>query len=662
MEFDPIRVLLVEDHLAEARLLQELLSMNGLTQFEVSHVNRLQAAIVELTQQSYQVVLLDLTLPDSYELASLERLIALFPKLPIVVLTNTNDENLAIEAMRRGAQDYLVKRSVNGEVLVRSLRYAVERKQISEALQAANTALEQRVQERTTSLQQEIQQRQRIQERLELAQKVCKIGSFEWDLQTNELVWTAELEMLYGLEPGGFAGNVQAWLQLIHPDDRDRVHQDLEQAVSSHTLLDTEFQILPTARWIAVRGSVFYSDSGQPLRMLGINTDITERKQLEAQFLRAQRLESIGTLASGIAHDLNNILTPILAIAQLLPLKLPQLDSHNRELLKTLEISSKRGAEIVKQILSFARGATGKPVQLNVAHVLMEIERILHETLPKSIEIHQEIAQTLPIVMGDATQLQQVLMNLCVNARDAMPAGGRLSLEARVIDIDAEFARHHLDAKVGAYLQVVVSDSGIGIPVDLRDRIFDPFFTTKAVGQGTGLGLSAAMGIIRSHGGFIDLESEVGQGSRFMIYLPIVSVPTSLAPVELKCLTGQAELILVVDDEVAICEVAKTTLETHNYRVLTARDGEEAIALYAQHQQEISSVLLDLMMPDLDGLAAIPRLRQLNPALPIIAMTGQSSSETLHQVQNARIQGLLRKPFTSQELLQTLHQVTAAVR
>lgn len=686
-----MNILLVEDNLAEARLLKEVLKGAILSRFNLAHVKRLGEAIATLETESFDVVLLDLTLPDSEGLASLDSLIQHAPSLPIVVLTNTNDDELAIESVRHGAQDYLMKRQINQEILVRSLRYAIERKQAAEALREANEILEKRVQERTAALEmanellrQEIEWRQRIQSRLELAQQAGKIASFEWLIPTNDIVWTAELEALYGLAPGSFDGQYEGWMQSIHPDDRPKVEQELWQAVKNGQGLDTEFRIVCPSdtrreeeyylldeascpltssccvpgeiRWIAVKSSLFCDQIGKPVRMIGIHMDITEKKQLEAQFLRAQRLESLGTLASGIAHDLNNILTPILAVVQLLPLKLPNLNNNTQQLLKTLESSAQRGADLIKQILSFARGVEGKRVNLQIHHLLFEIEQIIHQTLPKSIDIHSNIPANLWTISGDTTQLHQVFMNLCVNARDAMPEGGNLQIIAQNFMVDEQYARMHIDAKVGAYVVVTVADTGMGIPPEIIHRVFDPFFTTKEVGKGTGLGLSAVLGIVKSHGGFIDVQSEVNKGSVFKVFLPAIESPTQETDDDLELLTGEQELILVVDDEAAITEITKTTLETYNYRVLTASDGIEAIALYAEYKDEIAGVLMDIMMPTMDGTTIIPLLRRLNPNVYVLAMSGLNSTEVVSQVQKLGFQGFLSKPFTTKELLWALYK------
>ncbi len=612
------------------------------------------------------MILLDLTLPDSTGLDSLDAVIRCAPGLPIVVLTNTNDDELAVEAVRHGAQDYLVKRSLNHDSLVRSLRYAIERKQTAEALREANEILEQRVCERTAELEttnqllkQEIEQRQTMQERLELAQQAGKIGTFEWHIQSNAVTWTAELEALYGLAPGSFDGRYDGWVQALHPDDRPRVEQELQAAVTFQQRLDTEFRILcPSGetRWIAARSSLFHDATGQPFRMIGIHMDITEKKQLESQFLRAQRLESIGTLASGIAHDLNNILTPILAVVQLLPLKVTTLDEQTQRLLKIAETSVKRGAELVKQILSFARGVEGKQASLQMQHLLSEIEKIIQPTLPKLIAIQTNVPATLWTVCGDATQLHQVFMNLCVNARDAMPQGGTLQITAENVLIDAQYARMHLDASIGPQVVISVTDTGCGIPIQILHRIFDPFFTTKEVGKGTGLGLSAVLGIVKSHNGFIHVQSEVNQGSTFKVYLPATESSVLALDDDLELLTGQQELILVVDDEANIREIIKSTLETYRYRVITATDGIEAIAAFAEHRTEISSVLMDMMMPTLDGTMTLPLLRRFNPSVHVTGMSGLSPTETTAQAQTLGFNSFLSKPFTTKELLQILRQ------
>jgi two-component system, cell cycle sensor histidine kinase and response regulator CckA len=646
LQYPDIHVLLLEDNLAEARLLQEIFKGTVNSQFSLTHVKRLGDAITQLKSNSFDVALLDLTLPDSHGLGSLDTLIHDAPDLPIVVLTSTNDDELALDAVRHGAQDYLVKRQVNLDILVRSVRYAIERKQAAVALREVNE-----------TLRQEIESRESIQNRLGLAQQAGKIGTFEWNLITDRVTWSIELEALYGLAPGSFDHSHAQWLETIYPEDRPKVEAELSKSRQLRQGLDLEFRIVDpdtNVQWIAIKSNIFLDRTGNPTRTIGMHMDITEKKQLEQQFLRAQRLESLGTLASGIAHDLNNILTPILSVAQLLPLRLTNIDDRSQNLLKILESSARRGADLIKQILSFARGIEGKRVCLQPHHLLVDIQKIVQQTLPKSIEIDTDIAADLWTVLGDMTQLHQVLMNLCVNARDAMPQGGTLSIQASNCSIDETFARNHLDATVGNYVAITVADTGTGIQPQLLHRIFDPFFTTKEIGKGTGLGLSAVMGIVKSHDGFIDVQSQVNQGTQFQIYLPACDTPIQPVENEPELLSGRQQLILVIDDEIAISTLIKATLETYNYRVLTANDGAHAIELYVQHRDAISSVLIDMMMPVMDGLTTVTALHQLNPDLPVIAMSGLNSVEAVAQAERFGCRYFIAKPFTTRDLLQTL--------
>ena len=412
-------------------------------------------------------------------------------------------------------------------------------------------------------------------------------------------------------------------------------------------------KIIVEGRWTVIR-----DEQGNPKSILTVATDITEKKQLEAQFLRTQRLQSIGTLASGIAHDLNNILTPILAVAQLLPLKLPDLDDNTQELVKIVLDNCKRGSDLIKQILSFARGTETQRTTLQAGHLLVEVARVARQTFPKSIEICMDIAtKDLWTVSADATQLHQVLLNLCLNARDAMANGGTITLAIANFFIDENYARMHLDARVGPYVAMTISDTGCGISTENLERIFEPFFTTKELGKGTGLGLSTVLGIVKSHGGFVEVYSEAGSGTCFKIYLPAVEGTENQTFSELEPPPGAGELILVVDDETSILEITKTSLETYNYQALIARDGIEAIALFARHGHEIKAVLIDLMMPNLDSMTTIRTLQKLNPQVPIVVMSGLASNEVLSKAASTDIQAFLAKPFTAWELLNTLQKV-----
>ena len=403
------------------------------------------------------------------------------------------------------------------------------------------------------------------------------------------------------------------------------------------------------------RATLIADPDGMPRSVLLINTDITEQKKFEMQLLRAQRLESIGTLASGVAHDLNNILTPILMCAQTLRNGLA--DEDRESALSLIEESAQRGASVVKQVLTFARGVEGNRVSIKPSHLVHEMADIAQKTFPKSIEITSRYPEDLWSIKGDPTQLHQVLLNLSVNARDAMPRGGRLEIAAENVDVDESYAAMTPDAKVGPHVLFRMSDTGTGIASEMIDKIFDPFFTTKQLGKGTGLGLSTALGIVKSHGGFLSVYSEQGKGTTFKVCLPAIMSEEDLqksktpgAPVQ-----GNGELILVVDDETNILRITKMILEKNNYQVISANDGPEALALFTQHIQEIKVVLTDISMPYMDGMELVRALRKMKPDVRIIAFTGQDQQARLSELQAMKVNNFLSKPFGTDKLLAAVH-------
>jgi PAS domain S-box-containing protein len=406
-----------------------------------------------------------------------------------------------------------------------------------------------------------------------------------------------------------------------------------------------------------IEASISQIDDGGHKLFTAIIRDVSEKKRLESQFLRAQRMESIGTLAGGIAHDLNNVLSPILTAIELLQMRFT--DETGQRLLSILHTNAVRGSEMVKQVLSFARGVEGEHIPLQATHLIKEIVKILADTMPKSIDITFSIESELWAVSGDATQLHQVLMNLCVNARDAMPQGGRLRIEAENVEIDEHYARMNVDAKPGKYVSIGVIDTGLGIPEQNLNKIFDPFFTTKEQGQGTGLGLSTVAGIVRSHRGFINVYSEIGRGARFKVHLPAIdsanAAPASQPRHDLP--VGADELVLVIDDENSIREVAKETLSAFGYRVIVAGDGAEAMAVFAAHKNEVKVVITDMMMPYMDGPATIRALRRLDSKVKIIATSGLKSEDKLADASQLGVKTFLPKPYTAEKLLKTVAAV-----
>jgi PAS domain S-box-containing protein len=382
--------------------------------------------------------------------------------------------------------------------------------------------------------------------------------------------------------------------------------------------------------------------------------DLTERKKIERQFLRAQRMESIGTLAGGIAHDLNNLLAPITLGVELL--RFENKDPRSLSVIDTIERSAHRGVNLVKQVLSFARGAEGNRVPVHIGTVMGEVKDMADCTFPKNVVLEMAIPKDLWLVMADPTQLNQVVLNLCVNARDAMPDGGRLELTARNIEIDQQFAVMNRGISPGRYVILQVTDTGLGIPREIIDRIFEPFFTTKEIGKGTGLGLSTVMGIARAHGGSVNVYSEPGKGTTFKIYLPAqpLSAATSPDPTTAELPRGNGELVMVVDDEASVVAITKQTLEAFGYRTVVAEDGAQAIALYAMQRDQISIILTDMMMPIMDGPALISAIFRINPRAVIVAASGLNANGNQTRGNDQRVRHFLPKPYSADTLLKLL--------
>jgi PAS domain S-box-containing protein len=624
----PVKVLIVDDDEDDYILTRDLLSEIQGTKFVLEWVDNFAAALERMKQKQHDVYLLDYRLGDRNGLELLQAAIAAGCQAPIILLTGQGDRQIDMEAMKAGAADYLDKSQLGRYWLERSIRYAIERKRT-----------EQKMQEQAALLD------------------IATDAIFVRELGDGIVFWNQGAERLYGWKAAEVIGKNTH--ELIYPESTPPppdVYETLKQVGEWQGELDQVTKngkkLIVQSRWNLVRDA-----DGQPKSILIVNTDITQKKQLEAQFLRAQRMESLGTLAGGIAHDLNNVLTPMLMVVQLLQLKLK--DEQSQQWLAILENNVKRGAELVKQVLSFARSYEGKRIVLQAGHLILEIRRIVQQTFPKSIEISTDIAPDLWTVCGDATQLHQVLLNLCVNARDAMPYGGTLGILAENIWLDENYARMNIDAQVGPYIAITVSDTGIGIPNEIVDKIFDPFFTTKEVGKGTGLGLSTVIGIIKSHGGFISVYSEVEKGTKFKAYLPATEVKEvkSVKEDKKEPFNGQGELILVADDEEAVCEITKLSLETSGYKVLVAPNGIEAIRVYSQYKQEIGLVLLDMMMPLMDGATTIRTLQKINPNVSIIAVSGLSSNQQIAELSGSSVKRFLLKPYTAQELLKNVSEV-----
>ncbi len=727
--------------------------------FTLQHVSIRKDFEAAVREGVWDVALVDYYLPGYSGEEALKFCRATTPELPLIFVSGTINEEQAIEALKLGATDYVLKHRLSrlAPAVVRACEEVRARREKS--------VTDRRLHETELFLQ--------------TAMEVGQIGSWTSSLEGDgELVWSRGSHHIFGLEAGAIMPSREFFYRTVHPDDLRVVAEAVEKAIASRGDYRVDHRILRAdgaTRWVHEQGRVICNEAGRPIKLVGVvqditerkeaddkireqaellnfaqsaiithdmegrvlfwnqsaeqlygwtaaealgvdvratlyakdaelfadirrkaleaghwhgelthqckngrpvvcdsrwsvvrdaagrlrsilsvNTDLTERKHLEQQFLRAQRMECVGSLASGIAHDINNVLAPVLMSVELFREKLTS--PEDTEILDNLEASAQRGADIVRQVLTFARGADGQRARMQLRRVAIEITKIVQETFPRSIRATTTVAPDLRLVRGDATQLYQVLMNLCVNARDAMPSGGTLEMTVENIALDAQAHELHADALPGKYVRVRVKDSGVGIAPEIQERIFEPFFTTKEIGRGTGLGLSTVANIVRSHHGFVTVRSAPGQGTEMGIYLPSEDEPNDTEILYAKKAPefGRGELILVVDDEATIRVVTRTTLEANGYAVMTAKDGLEAMAIFPKERGVVKLVITDLMMPMMDGAQLITALREKDPSLRFIAVSGLMGATKLPEGKDGKPIPFLQKPFAADRLLRLL--------
>ncbi|MCR6657486.1 MAG: response regulator [Opitutus sp.] len=707
------QILIVEDSATQAERLKFILENNH---YHLTTARNGKEALACIAAQAPSLIISDIVMPemDGYELCRHLKTDDRWRGIPIILLTSLNDPVDVVKGLECGADNfvfkpyderYLVSRigyilanrhlreiettRMGVEVffagrkffitsdrlqilnlLLSTYETAVERnRELANArddLRHLNETLEAKVQERTAALQAEIQERKQAEEHVrEQAELLNKAGDaiVAMDLSHRITYWNTSAERLYGWAAAEAVGRQIEELALSDVTTR---FQAAEAEVLAKGEWRGEFSVTTKtgeAKFISSTWSLVRGADERPKLMLMIDTDITEQKKLEADLLRSQRMESIGLLAGGVAHDLNNALAPILMATELL--RASTSDPEQQHLLDMIRGSAKRGADMVKQVLAFAKGAEGKRGQVQVRHLIREIEELCRQTFPKNIELRSEFTAEIWPVIADPTQLHQVLLNLTVNARDAMPKGGSITLTATNVTVDDSYARMSSPgAKPGSYVVIGVSDTGTGMSPEICERIFDPFFTTKGPEKGTGLGLATVQNILKNHGGFVTVKSTQGVGTEFRIHLPAeMSAVGAVEPAERPAPPmGNGELVLVADDEAAIRNIAAQTLQTYGYTVLTAVNGAEAVALCAQHRDKLRVLIADLGMPVMDGLAAIHAVRSIAPHVMTIATSGLDavSQEVKGTAVGVGAHTNLNKPYSADQLLHAVHDVLAS--
>lgn len=631
---DTRRILHLEDNPADCELVPATLEAGGFRVASRTAATR-EEFLAGLAEPGLDLILADYKLPSFDGLAALALARERRPEVPFLFVSGFIGEEVALESLKHGATDYVFKHNLAR--LVPAARRALDESREQRERRQAEAALR----EREATLAAFFDAAPSMMGVIEVLE-----GDDLLVISTN-----AASARYIGREPRELVGrrvSTMGW----PPELLRRWAGQCREALRLGRPVEMEHHFFHDGRegWFLSAINALPSGGGPP-RCCFVTADITERKQLEQQFLRAQRLESVGILASGIAHDLNNVLAPVAMSLRVFRPKLA--DPEDLEVLASVEASVRRGADILRQVLAFARGEEGARQPVCVGRLVADLAKIVRDTFPRSIQVEVETAVALEKVLGDATQIYQVLMNLCLNARDAMPGGGRLALRVAMAAPGENTARLPLGAHPGPHVVVTVADSGGGIAPENLNKIFDPFFTTKGPSAGTGLGLSTALTIVKSHGGFITVASQPGHGAEFKVHLPAhreaSPAPPPAAPPEIP--RGSGELILVVDDEPAIRQSARAVLASHGYRVLTAADGAEALAVFDREAGDIRLVITDMMMPALDGAALIRALRERRAGLSIIAMSGLVEGESLAAQPGPGQVAFLQKPFTSERLL-----------
>ncbi len=639
----PAIILVVDDVAANRETLRELLDA---LDYQVVEAADGPTALRLAAKTPPDLVLLDVMMPgmDGYEVCRRLRADARLAAVPVIMVTALDDQASRLAGIEAGVDDFVTKPFNRAELRAR-VRTIARLNRYRRLLEAQ------------TELRESEERYRMLFESNPVPMWLSDPGTLRF-LVVNEAAVRH-----YGFTREEFLAMT---IKAIHPPaDIPALLKFLEKEEANATKFGESRHRRKDGTIIQVEIISSPLRFGDREARLVLATDVTEKKLLEQKFLHAQRLESIGMLAAGIAHDLNNVLAPIVFAAPLLRDSLSA--PRDLKILDTLARSAERGAGLVKQILGFVHTATGELYPTQVKHLLRDIIGLIEETFPKSIQLEHKIPTDLWPVEGNATQIHQVLLNLCVNARDAMPRGGTLRLVAANRQLDASAAAAIPDAMPGAWLMLEVGDTGTGIPPEVLERMWTPFFTTKGIGKGTGLGLPTVRGIVATHRGFVELQTEVGRGSTFRVYLPAfegeATQSVSIAPFALTDHHG--ELILVVDDDAAFREIISDVLRQHGYRIVSCADGVEAITAFNAHLREVSLVVTDVDMPRLGGLALAQALLKICPDIRLIAISGASLSSTsasdIPTIQKLA-HAFLLKPFKPDALLGAVQRVLTGAR
>ncbi len=641
-ELTPRKVLVVEDDEVLNRLAQKILTRAG---FDADGVMTGAEAADRVTADPDLILLLDQELPDMTGTELVRTLKDGGRTLPFVAMTGHGDETVAVEMMKLGARDYLVKGADLTELLPKVFNRVFRELQTERELAWAQAALRE------------------SEERFKLAMEASRDGIWDWNVETGKVYFSPSYAAMLGFGPDELPGRISTWSERIHPENRDSAVEANTACIENRTDgFRVEFRMRTRSgdwRWILARGkAVTRGPDGRAIRLVGTHTDITDQKaaeaektRLERQFHQAQRLESVGRLAGGVAHDLNNLLSPILGFAEMLADAAGE-DTNRRWQAEEIVKASLRARDLVRQLLAFSRRQTLslKPVDLNA--LVERFRPLLRRTIREDIDIRAHLSPDLPKVAGDAGQLEQVIMNLAVNAQDAMPVGGVLTVETGMVELDEAFTARHDDLNPGPHVLLAVTDTGCGMDAETRTHLFEPFFTTREIDKGTGLGLATVHGIIKQHDGHIRVDSEPGAGSTFRIYLPrhagageTDAGARSSTPDAFAAPRG-TEAVLLVEDNDLVQELAVTILKRQGHKVLTAASGDEAMALLDRYDGPVHLLLTDVVMPGMNGRQLFEKAARVHPGLKVLYMSGYTDNVLADRGVEETAGHFIQKPFS----------------
>lgn len=664
---EPPRILIVDDERQSAVLLAVILQSEGFTSAAASSGAE---ALRMVREYRPDLILLDILMPglNGYQVATLLRANAATKGIPIIMLSVLGDREPRMLGLSAGADDFMTKPVDRAELsarvrnLLRLKAYADYHEKYSQMLETEVMARTVQLEERSASLEQQATAMRESEERTNFVLDSSRMGIWEVDISTQRVSWSDSMAQLYGLTPDQVPTTTETYFALVHPDDVPAVRANLADMENDAGLYETEFRILwpdGSVHWVAGRSRIERGPGGMPQRRLGVTTDIDARKLMESQLRQAQKMDAVGQLAGGVAHDFNNLLTAILGYAGFVMADLPAGDPRRADM-EQVVLAGERATTLTRQLLAFSRQQVLQPTALRVNDVVRGMLSMLTRLIGEDIAMVPLLADDAGTVRADRGQLEQVLMNLVVNARDAMPTGGRITITTANVELGQAWDMATAITP-GRYLVLTVSDNGDGMSEATKQRLFEPFFTTKGQGKGTGLGLATVYGIVQQSGGHIRVDSKLGRGATFKIYLPLVdpnAVDVSEGEVVVRAtLPTPAATILLVEDENSVRKLVRTILERAGYQVYDAANPGQAETLFERHRDEIALVVTDVIMPGISGPKLYERLVGLKSGLKVLYISGYTD-DAIFGPGNLDIGiDFLQKPFTAVALRRRVREI-----